>query len=112
MRRLSQRYPTGPVFRNSKNRRWRSNAFVCRFAKLSSKLDFNVTMGDFRHGFATRSLNAGMNPLLLADIMGHESVDMLERYYCHVTNPAVLAELKKLGTQKEYPRPEKETAAS
>jgi site-specific recombinase XerD len=36
-----------------------------------------------RHSFATHQLARGMNPIQLADILGHSSLVMIHRVYTH-----------------------------
>jgi site-specific recombinase XerD len=38
----------------------------------------------FRHSFATEALRSGMNPIQLAQILGHTSLRMIERTYSHL----------------------------
>lgn len=39
-----------------------------------------------RHSFITNCLRAGMSPILVAKIVGHSSLRMIERIYSHMTN--------------------------
>ncbi len=39
----------------------------------------------FRHSAATFMLQRGMNPLLVAQVLGHSSLDMIHRVYAHLT---------------------------
>ena len=39
----------------------------------------------FRHSFATEALRRGMNPVQLANILGHTGLRMIERVYSHLT---------------------------
>jgi integrase len=38
-----------------------------------------------RHSYATYALQRGMNPILLADILGHTSLTMIQSVYSHLT---------------------------
>ena len=38
----------------------------------------------FRHGFATWQLARGMNPIQLAQILGHSSLAMIQQVYAHL----------------------------
>jgi integrase/recombinase XerD len=38
-----------------------------------------------RHSFATEAMRRGMNPIQLAQILGHNSLRMIERTYSHLT---------------------------
>jgi integrase/recombinase XerD len=45
-----------------------------------------------RHSYATWALNRGMNPIMLAQVLGHSSLVMIQRAYAHST-PADAHEL-------------------
>ena len=45
-----------------------------------------------RHSYATWALNRGMNPIMLAQVLGHSSLAMIQRTYAHST-PADAYEL-------------------
>jgi integrase len=38
-----------------------------------------------RHSFATWTLTRGINPLTLAQILGHSSLAMIQNVYAHLT---------------------------
>jgi integrase/recombinase XerD len=38
-----------------------------------------------RHSYATWALNRGMNPIMLAQVLGHSSLVMIQRNYAHST---------------------------
>jgi integrase/recombinase XerD len=40
----------------------------------------------FRHSYATYALQKGMNPIQLADILGHTSLVMIQRNYAHLSS--------------------------
>lgn len=40
----------------------------------------------FRHSYATWALSRGMNPIQLADILGHSSLVMIQRNYAHLSS--------------------------
>jgi integrase len=50
-----------------------------------SGLSRRVTPHTFRHSAATWMLRSGMNPLLVAQVLGHTSLDMIQRVYSHLT---------------------------
>ncbi|MFZ0168976.1 MAG: tyrosine-type recombinase/integrase [Candidatus Dormiibacterota bacterium] len=39
----------------------------------------------FRHSFATWALNEGVNPIHLAEVMGHTSLVMIQQVYAHIS---------------------------
>jgi integrase/recombinase XerD len=56
----------------------------------------------FRHSAATWMLRRGMNPLLVAKVLGHESLAMITRTYSHLTvddaHEALMAVLRSDGS--------------
>ena len=48
-------------------------------------LQQRVTPHVFRHSAATWMLRRGMNPLLVAQVLGHSSLDMIQNVYSHLT---------------------------
>ena len=55
-------------------------------ARDKSSVDWHVRVKDLRHFFGSFLLNDGVDPLLVANLMGHSSVDMLLKRYGHYTN--------------------------
>lgn len=49
----------------------------------------------FRHTFATRAIESGMNPKTLQKILGHGTLQMTMDLYCHVTEDTMFEEMKK-----------------
>lgn len=61
-----------------------------------------VTPHVFRHTAATMMLRRGMNPLLVAQVLGHSSLQMITRVYSHLTpSDAHEALMQALGTTEE-----------
>ena len=54
-----------------------------------------LTMHTLRHTFATRCIEAGMNPKTLQKIMGHSSLSMTMNLYVHVSTDTIKAEMEK-----------------
>lgn len=50
----------------------------------------------FRHTFATRAIENGMNPKTLQRILGHSTLQMTMDLYCHVSNDTLFSEMKKM----------------
>lgn len=50
----------------------------------------------FRHTFATRAIENGMQPKTLSKILGHGTLQMTMDLYCHVTEDTLFAEMKKM----------------
>ena len=50
----------------------------------------------FRHTFATRAIENGMNPKTLQKILGHSTLAMTMDLYCHVTDDTIKTEMTKM----------------
>ena len=56
-------------------------------ALRKSSVDWHIRVKDLRHFFGSYLLNQeGVDPLLVANLMGHSSVDMLLKRYGHFTD--------------------------
>ena len=87
-KRLVERHPTGPLLRNSRGTPWTRNAIRCRFRRLrrrpADKLPPDLCAYLFRHTFATRALERGLDTVTVAELMGHADATMVSRVYQHV----------------------------
>ena len=61
---------------------------ICRKAGLE-----DVSMHTLRHTFATRCIEAGMNPKTLQKILGHSTLEMTMNLYVHVTDDTIKTEM-------------------
>lgn len=50
----------------------------------------------FRHTFATRAIENGMQPKTLQRILGHSTLELTMNLYCHVTEDTLFDEMKKM----------------
>lgn len=82
--RLTQQYPDGPIFRNPRGNPWTANAVRCRFRRLEEKIGKRFRQYDFRHGFITRKLLAGVDSHVVASLAGHTNTRMIDQVYSHV----------------------------
>ena len=55
------------------------------FHVLGRKVGVRAYPHLLRHSFATFALQQGMNPITLAQILGHESLVMIQRVYSHLS---------------------------
>jgi len=87
-KRLVVQHPTGPLLRNSRGKPWTRNAVRCRFRRLrlrlADKLPPDLCAYLFRHTFATRALERGLDSVTVAELMGHADATMVSRVYQHV----------------------------
>jgi len=82
--RLAKWHPKGALFRNRFGRPWTTSAVNCRFFRLQKKLGTKYAMYSFRHPFATRLLESGVDPLTVSALLGHADGAMLARVYSHL----------------------------
>jgi len=95
--RLAREHPVGHLFRNSKGDPWHRNNVNCRFGRMKKHIHVKLCLYHFRHTFANRLLEAGVDSLTVAILLGHADPSMLGRVYQHLSfNPDhLLQQLKR-----------------
>ena len=53
-----------------------------------------------RHTFATRAIEAGINPKSLQKILGHSTLSLTMDLYVHVTDDTLFSEMKKFESKR------------
>lgn len=98
VQRLCAKWPEGAIFRMPDGRPWTRNAIRCRFRRqrihrrVKMKIE-GVCCYAIRHSYATNALQAGVDPVTLAVLMGHADASMIANVYQHLaTNPLFLLE--------------------
>jgi len=92
-KRLMEKNPEGPIFRNRCGKPWTASATNCRFRRLKEKLGEKFCVYLFRHTRTTKALEAGLSTETVRELMGHQNARMLEKHYSHLAqNPAFLRE--------------------
>lgn len=88
--RLAEARPNGPLFRNRSGKPWTANAIRYRFKRLKAKLAGQVPddlcLYLYRHTFATDALENGLNPVTVAELLGHSDAATLSRVYQHLAD--------------------------
>lgn len=81
-RRLAEKYPSGPLFRNRHGKPWTSNAIRCRMRRLRKKLNLpeGTVAYSYRHNFATDSLERGLPVADVAQLLGHVDLRQMQVY--------------------------------
>lgn len=79
-RRLDDKY----IFANRNGSPWTAYSINCRMMRLGKKTGLHFNLGSFRHGAATRWLEAGLDHVTVAALLGHTSTAMLSRHYSHI----------------------------
>jgi integrase len=99
-KRLCEENPEGPIYRNTEGNPWDGLSTSCRFRRFKGKKHLGVKyhVYAFRHTFATRCLQVGIDSVTLAVLMGHVDASMISRVYQHLAHdPGQLRDvLKKL----------------
>jgi len=80
---LMAEHATGPLFRNSRGKPFKRNAWCCRFRRLREKFPTlsGVVCYSLRSTFATTALENGVGLAHLAELLGHSGTDMVMRHY-------------------------------
>ena len=52
----------------------------------------------FRHTFATRAVENGVQPKTLSKILGHSKIEITMNLYCHVTDDSLVEAMEKMET--------------
>lgn len=60
----------------------------------------HFTPHTFRHTFATRAIENGMQPKTLQHILGHGTLKMTMDLYCHVTEDTLFTEMEKMEQKR------------
>jgi len=85
LKRLAEKHPAGPLFRNGKDKPWTKDAIKCRLTRISEKVGFRVIAYGARHSWATEALTGGgIDPISIAHLMGHRDPTMVSRVYSHI----------------------------
>lgn len=93
LRKLIKEHPKGALFRNTRGNPWTKDAIKCRLNRISTKVGFRVIAYGARHAYATQGLMQGVDPVSLANLMGHKNSNMISRVYSHLaSNPKFLIE--------------------
>ena len=84
VKQLANQYPSGPIFRNTRGNPWNADSLNSAFDRVAAKVNFNVFPYAFRHSFVTRAVEKGLNPIQIANIVGHDDLKMIHRVYNHM----------------------------
>jgi integrase len=86
LRGKSDRNPAEPVFLNARQQPWTGNAIRLRIQRLKEKLRLSTDLCAYlaRHAFGTSAILRGVDPVTVATLMGHRSLEMVSRVYVHL----------------------------
>lgn len=71
------------------------NLIIQRIQKVNEKFEA-FTPHTFRHSFATRAIENGMQPKVLSKLLGHGQLQITMDLYCHVMEDTLVEEMKKM----------------
>jgi integrase len=81
---LVERYPEGPLFRNSRGKPWTKGAITARFRRLKAKLNMpELCAYTLRHSYSHWKLTTGTEAHIVSKLLGHKDGRMLETRYGH-----------------------------
>ena len=72
------------IFKNTDGRPFTKDAVNCRFTRLKDKIGTKHCLYEWRHSFATRKLQEGVDPLTVALMLGHANPSILASTYQHL----------------------------
>jgi integrase len=74
------------VFLNGRGRPWTANAVRLRVMRLKKKLGLSADVCAYllRHAFGTNAIVNGVDPLTVAELMGHGDLTMIKNVYAHL----------------------------
>lgn len=73
---------------------------ICKRYNEVHQEALTVTPHICRHTFATRMAYEGMQPFILKNLMGHDSLEVTNRYYIHKQEDRVVKELERLNLRQ------------
>jgi integrase len=86
MRLLRRESTSAAVFTNCHGKAWTRNALRLQIQRLrkKAKLPADVSAYTIRHSFGTYGVMNGVDAMTVATLMGHASVEMVAKVYCHL----------------------------
>jgi integrase len=78
------KFPTGPIFRRD-DISWTRHDVSQYFRRLKKRVGFQYRLYDFRHTFITNGLKRGVDPITMANLVGHVDLKMIHEIYSHIS---------------------------
>jgi integrase len=74
------------VFANTRGKPWSSNALRLCIQRIKDKTNLakDVSAYLLRHAFGTNAIINGVDVTTVAELMGHSSLEMISKVYCHL----------------------------
>lgn len=76
------------VFLNTEGKPWTKSALQQQVWRIKTKLELADDLCAYlcRHGFGTRAVLSGVDAPTVAELMGHNSLEMVSRVYVHLAD--------------------------
>jgi integrase len=87
LQQAAKKRQTGPLLRNEDGEPWTKDAVVCNIRRIRERLEKagkpipGLCLTVLRHTYATDAIENGVDPLTLAELMGHKDGKMLAEVY-------------------------------
>lgn len=98
-------YQTGPLLRGRRDTGWTKDSIVLAMRRTATRAGVKVTAYHYRHTFATDLLAAGVPDTIVAQLLGHSSVEMIHRVYGHLGQRARLLKDSLTRVRGKSPEP-------
>lgn len=83
--RLCATFPAGPLFRTVDGTPLTRQGVSSAFARLKPAMGRKIALVDFRHSFVTLGIKRGVDPITLANLVGHADATMIAKTYSHLS---------------------------
>jgi integrase len=96
VKRLMEKHPTGPIFRNTWGRPWTKSSYCPYLRRLTKRLGMRrIIAYGWRHTFAMNYLRSGKSVVNVVEAMGHKDTQMILHHYGHTEclAPEIAADL-------------------
>jgi integrase len=84
-KRLMKQCPEGPLYRRPNGEPWTRHDVSQHFQRLEKHVGTTYRLYDFRHTFITTGLKNGVDPVTMANLVGHVDLKMIHAIYSHVS---------------------------
>ena len=81
----------------------KNSSYDTHLYKLCDKAGISrISMHALRHTYATRAIEAGMQPKILQELLGHASIKVTMDRYVHVTNETLVQAIKQFQSENQF----------
>lgn len=82
LRKLAEKNPTGPIFRNGRMQPWTASALRSQFKRIGKRLGLGrLVPYHLRGAFASRMIASGVDSAIVAKLLGHVGLNLLHKAY-------------------------------